>query len=445
MGAWLSRLFRLHPGEAGLVLVMSFVSLGNSLARQVTGIVAVSGFLFEGGGVNQILLVMLVDYFVVLLLGGVQSLVVDRINRVRLIIGISLGFAAVFALVRVLFYLQVPGWLDYTLLYLLAEQQLVLFPLVFWVLANDLFEMAQAKRLFPLIAAWGFIGKIAGSGVAAVSRGVLPQWGGRPEDVLYLNVLLYLAASAAFALGLRKARVRQTVPQHESVRETLTEGWGFLKEVPSFRYLMLAIMMLAVCDTIIEFRFLVVTDAAFSDAASYQLFYSLYRLGVTIVSFLIQTFLTSRLVERMGLKNAFFLFPAVALLGAVGTLAIPGVVAAVVAMASVKLIRETVDDSSRKVFQGLVPEERRGRVSTFMDSYLPSLGTMLACAVTYAIVSLVTNKDLNFYIYLAVALAGGLGALWATLHMRQVYDTSLFNWRLKRRQRGASVLDKLNL
>jgi hypothetical protein len=30
------------------------------------------------------------------------------------------------------------------------------------------------------------------------------------------------------------------------------------------------------------------------------------------------------------------------------------------------------------------------------------------------------------------------------LRMRTVYDTSLFNWRLKRRQRSAGVIDKLN-
>jgi hypothetical protein len=34
-------------------------------------------------------------------------------------------------------------------------------------------------------------------------------------------------------------------------------------------------------------------------------------------------------------------------------------------------------------------------------------------------------------------------ALWAIYRMRRVYDSSMFNWRLKRRQRAASVLDKL--
>ena len=35
-------------------------------------------------------------------------------------------------------------------------------------------------------------------------------------------------------------------------------------------------------------------------------------------------------------------------------------------------------------------------------------------------------------------------AIWAIFKMRTVYDSSLFNWRLKRRQRRSSVLDKLD-
>ena len=93
-----------------------------------------------------------------------------------------------------------------------------------------------------------------------------------------------------------------------------------------------------------------------------------------------------------------------------------------------------------------MPEERRGRVSTFMDNYLPAVGTILACLVTGLIVliGLQINRDLHL-VYLSVALLCGGVALWATLKMRKVYESSLLNWRLKRRQRTTdSVLDKLS-
>jgi AAA family ATP:ADP antiporter len=48
-----------------------------------------------------------------------------------------------------------------------------------------------------------------------------------------------------------------------------------------------------------------------------------------------------------------------------------------------------------------------------------------------------------FVFYLAIALLAAGVAVWAILNMRRTYDSSLLNWRLKRRQRGASVLDNI--
>jgi ATP:ADP antiporter, AAA family len=445
MQNFFQRIFRLQPGEGALIFVLGYLLFGNALARQVSSIVAISGFL-NTGGVNQMLLVLGIDYTLVLVVGGFQSLVVDRINRIRLMALISAGFAFAFMLLRVLFAIGAPGWLNYSVMYLISEQQFVLFPIVFWILANDIYSFSQAKRLFPLIASWSFIGKLLGIGTAAATPALFARWGFKNEEILLLNVLIYVIAFTLIIIFLRKVSLRQTVQQSETVKETLSEGWDFVRGVDSFRYLILAILTLAIADTIIEFRFWVVTDAIFIGQGVYQNFYSLYRLGISLVSFGVQTFLTSRLLNTIQLKNVFLIFPIVILLGVGGAIASPAVYAIVLGMATVKLVRETMDESARKNFQSLVPEERRGRVSIFMDNYLPAVGTILACLVTglIVVVGLQINHDLHL-VYLSIALVCGATALWATLKMRKAYESSLLNWRLKRRQRTTdSVLDKLS-
>ena len=444
MEAFIQRIFKMRKRELGLVIALGFLLFGNSLARQVSGIVAVSGFL-SSSSVNSMLLVMLIDYTLILVVGGLQSLVVDRFNRVKMMGFISLGFAAIFIILRVMFAIGAPGWLNYSIMYLIAEQQLILFPVVFWVLANDIFNFAQAKRLFPLIAAWSFIGKLAGIGIAAVSPNLFAWLNLRSEEILLFNALIYVVGYLLIMISLQNVSVRPTVQQTETVRETLTEGWDFVRGVDSFRYLMLAIIALAVADTIIEFRFLVVTDALFVGQEAYQHFYSLYRLAATLISFGVQTFLTGRLINRMQVRNIFFFFPIVVLLGAGGALLAPGLWMIVGAMLTVKLVRETVDDSGRKSIQSLVPEERRGRVSTFIDNYLPASGTILACLVTGAIVQvgLWTKTDLHL-VYLSIAFLCGAFAFWAVVRMGKVYEKSLLNWRLKRRQRSSdSIISRI--
>ncbi len=446
MAKLLTGVFRLRPGETGIVLTLGFILLCNSLAHQISSVVSVSGFL-STVGVSQILLVWLVDYLLIILTSGLQSLIVDRFDRVNLIKGVIFAFAITFAALRLLFFLRAPNWLNYGLLYLISDQQWLFFPLVFWVLAGDVLDIRQAKRLFPVIASVGFVGKIVGITIAAVSPSLLARIAASSDEILNVNVFIYLFAFMIAQWGLGKIKVRQIVKKHESTRETLTEGWGFIKEVPAFRYLTMAIVALILCDTVIEFRFLVVSDAAFPDPNQYQTFYSLYRMGITLAAFGAQSLLTSRIIEKVGLKNTFLVLPISILVGLITMTGIPGLISGIAGMVLDKLPRDTVDESARKAFQTFVPEERRGRVSLFMDSYVIGIGTVIGCLITGAIVLAGTLLGFAsyFYVYLAVGIVSALVAIVAIVKMRKVYDVSLFNWRLKRRQRdSAGVLAKLD-
>ena len=442
----LSRVFKIRSGEAGLVFALGFLLLGNAVAYQVSDIVAVSGFLSEGG-VNKILIVWVIDSVLIFFATGLQSLIIDRFHRVKLIKWLIFGLALVFTALRMLFLFEGLAGFNYALLYLVAEQQLLFFPLVFWVLANDMFNMSQSTRLFPLIASMSFVGKLLGIGVTLVSPNLFRQLDIESEDVLFLNVFIYLLAYLVAWVGLRKADIRETRQQHETVKETLMEGWGFVREVLSFRFLALAIIAMLVCDTVIEFRFLVVSDAQFSDPAQYQTFYSWYRLGLLTVSFIIQGFFTSRIITAVRLKNAFFIKPISVLIGALVAIFKVDLVGSVIGVVLLRLPQYTVDESSQKAFQALVPEERRGRVSIFMDSYLYCIGVIIGCLFTGGIVLLGILTDFGgyFYVYLGLAVLASLFAVWAIYKMRGVYDVSLLNWRLKRRQRRGltGVMDKL--
>ncbi|MBW1771652.1 MAG: hypothetical protein JRJ82_02020, partial [Deltaproteobacteria bacterium] len=51
----------------------------------------------------------------------------------------------------------------YPVLYLLKAQYEVLLGLLYWNLANDMFNTRQSKRIFPLIMAGGVLGGVIGS------------------------------------------------------------------------------------------------------------------------------------------------------------------------------------------------------------------------------------------------------------------------------------------
>ncbi len=441
----LGQLFRMRPGETGLVLVLGFLLLANSVAQPLAEITAVANFLPEVG-VNNILVVWIIDALLAFVITGGQSLIIDRFNRRRLLQALCAVLAVVFAALWLMGLLGAPSWLNYGLLYLVAQQQWLVFPMIFWVLANDVLELSQAKRLFPLMASLGFLGRLAGIGLALLWPALAVQFGLSSQTVLLFCAALYLAALLVALTGLRRVRVRQTTYRAESLRSTLAEGWEFVREVPLFRFLALVTLALIMCETFLEFHFLVITERTFNTAASYQMFYSFYRLGLTVASMAVQALLTSRIIDRVGLKNAFLILPITALAGATWMLAAAtSSVSAVGGVVLQKLPQFTVDESARKSFQALVPEERRGRVSVFIDSYLYSAASIAGSLITGLVVFLGLRFGFPqyYYAYLAAAVACAGVGLWAALRLRQVYDSSLLNWRLKRRERRSSVMDKL--
>ncbi len=432
---------RIYPEERGVFIILSLVFFCNSIATPIASVAAVSGFL-KGNGVSRIPIVWIIDMAVVLLIAGLQSLIIDRFERTKLAKAMTIGFAVIFVVLRLMFSINAPGWLNYGLMIVISEQQWLFFPLVFWTLAQDVFSVSQTKRLFPLIASLGFVGQVVGLVIVSVAPQILDRGGTAADKLLLLNVVIYLAAFFLLAIGLKKVEVRPIAEQRGTMREILGEGWDFVKSVPAFRYLTFSILAISLGLTFMEFSFFVVTYQKFT--SDYQTFYGLCRLALTVLSFFLQGLVTARLNEKLTLKNSFLLMP-LALLGGSLWMLFTGVGSAIGGLLLPKLAQYTADDSARRSFQALVPEERRGRVNMFLESFLFAIGVVVASLMLLGVLLLdnwVGDQGVS-YIYRGLAVVSALWATWAILRMRQVYDQGMLNWRLKRRQRGASVLDKL--
>jgi ATP/ADP translocase len=450
MQAGLQRVLRVRPGEGRLVLVLGLILAASMLAGQVAGIVSVSGFL-DTGSVNGILVVWVVDMLVMLVATGFYSVFVDRFDRKRLLAWLLALFALFYVLLEIAFAVGAPSRLIYGATVIFADLQWGIFPLVFWVLANDLMQMAQAQRLFPVIGAGGFVGRLAGIGVALLAPELLRTTGMQTRAILILNTGIYVVALLCLWIGLRGMTIRAPLPRmttqrRESFRQMLGEGWSFVREVPVFRYLGLVGFAGAIALTVLEFRFLTTSRAAFPGLDAYQRFYSLFRLSVASGAFLMQAFVTSRLIQRVELKRAVLFLPAALLTSLVILVFFPAAGVAIAAMILTKLCQQTIDDSANSAMQNLVPEERRGRVALVLRSYLPASATILAAGLIGAIVAVAMTLQAALWapdVYLFAGVLAAAVAVWAALRVRATYDTSLLNWRLKRRQRGGPVSSKL--
>ena len=437
----IEKIFKINSDEWNLVLVLGAILFINYAAMGVTKVVSVSGFLSEVKD-YYILLVWAGDMGLLILATGAQSLIIDRFPRVKLLGGIILLLGAIYAVLPLSFMLEgFPLEISYTLLYLLTDQQWLVFPLVFWALVNDLYSPAQGRRLLPIIGSFAFLGTIAGLIMAQLDASF--SFGAPP--LLFANAFSFLLAYGILYFGFRKIQVGKIAKKSDSMGEIFSGGWDFIKKMPAFRYLSLMMFMAGITITLLLYDTL--SDASLHFGNNFQSFFALYSLVIAVFSVLVQ-FLSGKIIEKFGIKDSFAFLPFSMLFGAILSFFIPGVWGSAPAQGIAKLTLETVDQSNRKAYQALVPDEKRGRVSIFIDNYLPSLGAIFGSLLAFGIISWSVSAEISRTIYssvyLGVGLLSALISIIAFFSMRSVYEKSLLSWQMKRRSRSSSVMDKLD-
>jgi ATP/ADP translocase len=112
-------------------------------------------------GVEYLPIVNMINAVATFFIMGLMAVIMGKIPGTRLLsyLFVFCGFSV--AGIRLLIPLDID--IIYPVLFMLKSQYEVLLALLFWNLANDLFNTRQSKRLFPLITAGGVIGQILGS------------------------------------------------------------------------------------------------------------------------------------------------------------------------------------------------------------------------------------------------------------------------------------------
>jgi AAA family ATP:ADP antiporter len=247
---------------------------------------------------------------------------VDVLPRIKLVIGVTVGFAVQALLFFVA--MNVEG--------LHSELGLVFYAWVgifnmmvvaqFWAYANDLYDKERGARLFPLIALGASVGAAGGAQIAAL---LIPVTG--IAAMLLVATLLLLACSGLFWLAERRQAHDPARPRpHQSAAAPSRSGAFGL--VFSRRYLLMIALFSLVFSWVNSngeyiFGKLVKADAdaalhrgaiAAKDVEKYiGAAYGQFFFYVNVLGVLLQSFAVSRLVKWLDLPRAFLLMPLLAL------------------------------------------------------------------------------------------------------------------------------------
>jgi ATP:ADP antiporter, AAA family len=243
----------------------------------------------------------------------------SRVDRVRLVVGVTLFFIAhlgVFlALGRAGVAIEIPFYLWLGIFNVMVIAQ-------FWAFAADIYSSEeQGKRLFPVVGIGSSVGALVGAAASTVAFAALGAYG------VVVAAMLLLGLCAVFPVLINRYRCEACEYQRSIAKQPLGKQDGF-QMVTHDRYLFLVamlVLLLNVVNTGGEFVLgkLVIGEAnrqaltaadpqAFRQAFIGQ-FYGQYFTVVSIVGVLLQMFLVSRLFRWIGVRGALFIPPCLAL------------------------------------------------------------------------------------------------------------------------------------
>ena len=405
--------------------------------------VATSGFVVRIG-LDQLVWLWMVTLLVALVTSGAVGAFIDRAPRGRLVTVLVVACAAAYAVLGVLFLLHVAVRAALVLLFILADQQFFLLPVVFWTFANDRYRTGESKRVFPWIQSGATVGQVLGNAVVGGLAATLAR--------ARLSALFMLIAAvfgvAAWAV-LRRMPPRGGPGPRGQAAEPAVSGLkvaaDYVRNVPVLRGIALTAFCAELAALLVQYRFLAVLARAGSVTGVEALF-ALFTGATVALTAALQWLAAGRWLERVGLKRSFGALPGAAGLGAVLALFVPGLGGAGSAQVLTQVVKWGWDAPARAAFQGLLPDERRGRIATFLDSYVATFGSFGACTVLAALLLAAGGGGAAWLApaYLSAAgLSGGAG-IWFSQRVTAVYDQSMLNWRMGSRRRSR-VLEALDL
>jgi len=358
----LGRAVDLRPGEAEAVLWSTayFFSLlcGYYLLRPVREEMGIRG------GVENLPWAFLATFAVMLLAVPAFAALVARVPRARAIPVVYRFFLANLLLFWLLLRAgAAPGLVSRAFFVWVSVYNLFVVS-VFWSYMADLFDSAQAKRLFGFLAAGGSAGALAGPALAAL----LVRTVGVANLLLLSAALLEVAARCAARLS-RWARAAG--PARD---EALGGGpWAGFAEVFRSRYL--GALGLQTLFGTASATFVYLQQAALfadliRDSATRTFWFAAIDLTVNVTSLLLQSVATGRLLAATGLGLALRVHPVLAAAGLLAVAAWPSLWLLTAVQALRRAVHYGLERPAREVLFTVVPREAKYKAKSFIDTVL---------------------------------------------------------------------------
>ena len=286
---------------------------------------------------------------------------------------------------------------------------------VFWSFMSDLFDTAQAARLYGVIAAGGSCGAIAGPALTALSAESLGA-----ANLLLLSAALLVASIGCIAMLARWARAHPRAgdpPAEAPIGGSILAGVRAALGSPFLLAICGYLLCYTALSTALYFQQIEIVRDAVADPSERTRLFATVDLTVNGLTLLVQVFGFARLTALLGMTWMLALMPLVSVAGFLWLGAAP-VLAVLIAFGVTRRVGEfAISKPARETLFTVVPREDRYKAKNFIDTVVYRGGDALTGWAFGALRGL--GLGISAIAYLAVPLAAVWLAVGSWLGLRQ--------------------------
>ncbi len=304
----------------------------------------------------------------------------------------------------------------------------------FWTLAEVVFDPRQAKRLFGFIGGGASLGGILGSLIA--ERGARQL--GTANLLLFSSAFMVLC-TASVILVIRREQASEDLRDAAAAAERGGRGREairLLRQSEHLRLIALVISCAAMGAAIVDQQLNMAVDAikGHQGTDAITAFLARVQLWTSLLGFLVQVLLTSRIHRQFGIAFALLLLPVS--LGGTATLMLfnaalwaPGLARAVD-----QSLRYSIDKTSREILYMPLPSDMKLTAKPFVDVTVDRFARGFAAVVILFLIKpwgLALNWQKLSYVSVAVAVVWVVVALRASRRYKATLRHSIATREIK--------------
>ncbi|MCU0683039.1 MAG: hypothetical protein MUF34_12455 [Polyangiaceae bacterium] len=257
----------------------------------------------------------------------------------------------------------------------------------FWSLVNERFDPHTAKRVVARIGAGGTVGGVIGS---LLAWRVTASHGGDGIMLLALAAMSALSLVGVWRLGRHPPWRSASAPASEGgePRATRASALEAFRDKPYLRQLAFIVGAMALTSTVLDYLLSAHAEMAFGGGRKLYTFFALFHVSVSLLSFIAQTTLASRALDRLGLAGTVSTLPAALAVGSVFAFGMPGIVAATLVRGAHGVLQNSLFRSGYELLYTPVDPARKRSTKLIIDVVFDRAGAAIGSGCAYLAVRL---------------------------------------------------------